>query len=108
MRVLFDHCTPYGIARFLVGHQVTAARRVGWAEFTNGKLLNVAEEAGFDVMVTVDQNIRYQQNLRGRRIALVVLGQGRWTLVRAVIETVVAAVNAATAGSYTEVPIPEI
>ncbi len=59
-------------------------------------------------MVTVDQNIRYQQNLRGRRIALVVQGRGRWTLVRPVIETVVAAVNAATAGSYTEVPIPEI
>jgi hypothetical protein len=74
----------------------------------DGKLLNAAEEAGFDVMVTGDQNIRYQQNLRGRRIALVVLGRGRWTLVRPVIETVVAAVNAATAGSYTEVPIPEI
>ena len=64
MRVLFDRCTPYGIARFLVGHEVTAARKVGWAEFTNGKLLNVAEEAGFEVMVTVYQNIRYQQNLR--------------------------------------------
>ncbi len=76
MRVLFDHCTPYGIARFLAGHEVTAARKVGWAEFANGKLLNAAEEAGFDVMVTVDQNIRYQQNLRGRRIALVVLGRG--------------------------------
>jgi len=58
--------------------------------------------------VTVYQNIRYQQNLRSQRIALVVLGRGRWTLVRPVIETVVAAVNAATAGSYTEVPIPEI
>lgn len=108
MRVLFDHCTPYGIARFLVGHEVAAARKLGWAELTNGKLLNAAEQAGFDVMVTVDQNIRYQQNLKGRKIGLVVLGRGRWTLVQPVIQTVVAAVDAATAGSYTEVPIPEI
>lgn len=108
MRVLFDHCTPCGVARFLVGHEVAAARKLGWAELTNGKLLSAAEEAGFDVMVTVDQNICYQQNLRSRKIALVVLGKGRWTLVLPVIETVVAAVNAATVGSYIEVPIPEI
>jgi hypothetical protein len=67
MRVLFDHCTPYGIARFLVGHEVAPVRKLGWAEFNNGKLLNEAEAAGFDVMVTVDQNIRYQQNLKGGR-----------------------------------------
>jgi hypothetical protein len=108
MRVLFDHCTPYGIARFLVGHEVSPARKLGWAELTNGKLLNAAEDAGFDVMVTVDQNIRYQQNISGRKIALVVLGRGRWALVQPVIETVVAAVNVAKPGSYTEVPIPEI
>jgi hypothetical protein len=108
MRVLFDHCTPYGIARFLVGHEVSPARKLGWAELTNGKLLNAAEAAGFDVMVTVDQNIRYQQNLKGRKIAVVVLGKGRWTLVEPVIETVIAAVNGATPGSYNEVPIPEL
>jgi hypothetical protein len=107
MRVLFDHCTPYGIARFLVGHEVSPARKLGWAELTNGKLLNAAEAAGFDVMVTVDQNIRYQQNLKGRKIALVVLGRGRWTLVLPVIERVIAAVNAAVPGSYTEVPVRE-
>jgi hypothetical protein len=80
---------------------------LGWAELTNGKLLNAAEAAGFDVMVTVDQNIRYQQNLKGRKIALVVLGRGRWTLVLPVIERVIAAVNAAVPGSYTEVPVRE-
>ncbi len=108
MRVLFDHCTPYGIAPFLVGHEVAPARKLGWAELTNGKLLNVAEEAGFDVMVTVDQNIRYQQNLKGRKIALVVLARGRWTLMRPpVLQAIVSAVNAATPGSYIEVPVPE-
>jgi predicted nuclease of predicted toxin-antitoxin system len=108
MRILFDHCTPHGIARFLVGHQVSSARKLGWAELTNGKLLNAAEEAGFDVIVTVDQNIRYQQNLKGRKIALVVLRRGRWRLVQPVISTVIAAVNEASPGTYTEVPIPEI
>ena len=81
---------------------------MGWAELTNGKLLNAAEKAGFDVMVTVDQNIRYQQNLRRRQIALVVLGRGRWTLVQPVIGRVIAAVDGAMPGSYTEVLIPEL
>jgi hypothetical protein len=65
MRVLFDHCTPYGIARFLVGHEVSPARKLGWAELTNGKLLNAAEEAGFDVMVTIDQTSGISKILRG-------------------------------------------
>jgi hypothetical protein len=107
MLVLFDHCTPQGIARYLAGHTVKAARRLGWAQLLNGDLLRAAEEAGFDVMVSADKNIRYQQNLRGRKIALVVLSRSRWSLVEPVVKEVVAAVNAATVGSYVEVIIPE-
>lgn len=73
---------------------------------TNGELLNAAEQAEFDVLLTTDKNLRYQQNLDGRRIAIVVLGKGRWRLIRPVIESVVDAVNAAQPGSYTEVDIP--
>jgi hypothetical protein len=69
-------------------------------------LLSVAERAGFDVLVTADKNIRYQQNLEGRKIALVVLGQGRWGPVRRALAEIAAAVNAATPGSYAEVEIP--
>src|SRR3954447_15159619 len=61
---------------------------------------------GFDVLLTTDKNIRYQQNLSERRIAIVVLGKGRWRLIRSVLHQIVAAVEAATPGSYTEVDIP--
>jgi hypothetical protein len=69
-------------------------------------LLTAAETAGFDVLLTTDKNIRYQQNLTYRKIAIVVLGKGRWRLIKPMLAEVTAAVNAATAGSYTEVDIP--
>ena len=72
----------------------------------NGELLRAAEDAAFDVLVTSDKGIKYQQNLTGRSIALVVLSQGRWGPVRQRLEAIAAAVDAATAGSYTEVELP--
>jgi hypothetical protein len=72
----------------------------------NGELLTAAESAGFEVLVTTDKNIRYQQNLAGRRIAIVVLGKARWRLIRPMLAEVVAAVNSVKPGSYTEVDIP--
>jgi len=85
---------------------VTEARARGWEKLENGELLNEAEAAGFEVLVTTDKNLRYQQNLKGRKIAIVVLGQGRWTLIKPHVAQVVAAVNAATPASYTEVAMP--
>ncbi len=72
----------------------------------NGDLLKAAEDAAFDVFITSDKNIRYQQNLTNRRLAVVVLSQGRWRLVRQRLETIAAAVDAATPGSYSQVEIP--
>jgi hypothetical protein len=106
MHILFDHVTPRGIARFLTGHTVTRARERGWETLTNGALLAEAERNGFDVFVTGDKNIRYQQNLVGRRIAIVVLSTPQWPLVRLHAEKIVAAVNAAIPGGYVEVEIP--
>jgi hypothetical protein len=71
MLILFDHMTPAGIARFLSGHTVTKAKDRGWDRLGNGDLLTAAEDAGFDVLVTADKNTRHQQNVEGRRIALV-------------------------------------
>jgi hypothetical protein len=85
---------------------VTEARARGWDELENGDLLVEAEAAGFDVLLTTDKNLRYQQNLVGRKIAVVVLGKGRWTLIQPYVAQVVAAVNAATPGSFAEVEIP--
>jgi predicted nuclease of predicted toxin-antitoxin system len=107
MLVLFDNGTPRTLARYLIdNHTVTEARARGWAELENGQLLNEAEAAGFEVLVTTDKNLSYQQTLAGRKIAVVVLGQGRWTLIQPHIAEVVAAVNAATPGSFAEIEIP--
>jgi hypothetical protein len=88
MLILFDHVTPRGIARFLPGHPVTKAKERGWDTLTNGDLLAAAERAGFDVLLTADKNMRYQQNLTGRRIALVVLSTPQWPLVRLHMERI--------------------
>lgn len=106
MRILFDHSTPYGLARHLEGHAVSTAEECGWDRLTNGDLLATAEKVGFDLLLTVDKNMRYQQNLSGRKISLVVLGNSPWPVVRLHIGDIVAAVNSATAGSFEEVEIP--
>lgn len=106
MLILFDHVTPRGIARFLPGHTITRARQRGWDKLSNGDLLAEAERAGFDVFLTADKNIQYQQNLEGRKIAVVVLSTPQWPMVRLHTAEIAAAINAATPGSYVEVPIP--
>jgi hypothetical protein len=104
--ILFDNNTPRGLARALVGHTVAEARDRDWATLKNGELLLIAEQAGFDVLVTGDKNIRYQQNLQGRTISIAVLTQLRWSLVRKRLTEIATAVNGATSGSFTEVDIP--
>ena len=106
MLILFDHGTPRSIARWLQGHTVVEAIARGWDRLANGALLRVAEEAGFDVLLSTDKNIQHQQNLKGRRIAIVVLGNPQRPAVHRHIDRVIAAVNAATPGSYVEVEIP--
>lgn len=106
MRILFDNSVPRGLARFLRGHSVEEARACGWEELANGDLIDAAEQAGFALMVTADKNIRYQQNLNDRRIALVVLEHSQWPMVRLIGEKIAAAINAAEPGSYVEVDVP--
>jgi hypothetical protein len=106
MRVLFDHGTPSGIVAALSAHEVTEARELGLDRVSNGALLRAAEDAGFDLLLTTDKRIRYQQNLTGRRIAILVLGNSTWRIVRLYLGRIVLAVNQATPGSYAEVDIP--
>ncbi len=106
MKILFDNGTPNTIARSLIGHEVTFARQIGWAELENGELIQRAEEAGYELLLSTDKNIRYQQNLTGRKIALIVLGNSQWPMVRLHLDRIVAAVNACMRGSYEEVEIP--
>ena len=105
MRVLLDHGVPAPLIAFLGGHEVTKAKDAGWDRLTNGELLAVAEAARFDVFVTTDKNLRYQQSLEGRRIAVVILGKQQWPDVRPCVERVVMAVNSVVAGGFVEVEI---
>jgi len=106
MRILLDHGTPGPLIPFLTGHSVTKAKDAGWDRLANGELLKAAEEAGFDVLITTDKNMVTQQNLKGRAISIVALGNSQWRIVQRHVRKVASAVNAATPGSYAEVEIP--
>ena len=106
MRILFDHGTPAPLASFLKGHTVEKSKELGWDTLSNWDLLRVAEQAGFDVFVTTDKNLRYQQNLKGRRLAILVLGNAAWPVVRRHVNRVVTAVDFAAPGTYVEIEIP--
>ena len=106
MLILFDKGTPAPLRYSLEGHIVIEASERGWDRSGNGELLAAAESAGFEVLVTTDKNMRFQQNLPDRKIAFVVSGNSQWPVLRRYVERVVAAVNAATPGSYAEVDIP--
>ena len=106
MRILFDHGTPAPLIPFLAGHTVTKAKDAGWDRLVNGELLKAAEGAGFDLLLTTDKNMASQQNLTGRNIAILVLGNSQWRIVQRYVRKVAAAVNAAAPGNYYEVDIP--
>lgn len=106
MKILFDQGTPRSIARSPPGHEVIRAAQLGWQSISNGELILRAEEVSFDILLSTDQNIRYQQNLKDRKSAIKVLTDQQWPNVRLHIETIAAAVNDAKPGSYAEVEIP--
>ena len=107
MLILFDQGTPVGIRDSLHGHVVKTAQEQGWNRLLNGELLREAEEAGFDVLLTTDKNLIYQQNLTERKIAIVVLGRSRWSLIERVLDRVIAAVDAAKPGTYNLIEISD-
>ncbi len=97
---------PAALPRWLQGHTVVEAIARNWDTLSNGALLKAAEEAGFDLLHSTDKNIQYQQNLKCRRIAIVILGNPQRPAVERYIDRIIAAVNAATPGSFAEVDIP--
>jgi hypothetical protein len=105
--VLFDHGTPAPLRRELVGHEVTTAYERGWSALKNGELIAAAEAGNFEVLLTTDKNLRYQQNLTGRSLAIVVLWTTSWPKIQRSVPRVRAAVDQATKGSYTELDSDE-
>jgi hypothetical protein len=106
MRVLFDQGAPVPLRRTLGHHYVKTAREQGWSTLANGDLLRAAEQAGFEILVTTDKNIPYQQNLENHKVAIVILSRNKWSLVRLRLQEVVNAVDAAKPGCCTIVEIP--
>jgi hypothetical protein len=82
LRILFDQGVPKPLQPHLAGHEVQRVYQLGWAEEKNGDLLALAEAAGFQVLVTTDQNLKHQQNLFNWKLAVSILGRGNWPEIR--------------------------
>lgn len=107
MRILFDHGTPRGVSEALTRHTVVTAFDKGWDTLNNGALLKAAEDEGFDLLLTTDRRLQYQQNLKDRKIAIVVLtGTTKWSQVQLHLERIAACIDACTPSEYSEVQIP--
>jgi hypothetical protein len=105
MLILFDQGTPIGIRQCLLKHTIETTTERGWSTLLNGQLLRAAQEAGFNVLLTTDTNLPFQQNLEGRQIAVVILSKNKWSLIRRVLPQIAAAVAAAKPASWTIVEI---
>ena len=105
MKILFDANTPAPLARFLRGHEVVRSDELGWQGLENGALLDAAENAGFDLLLTCDQNVRYQQNFSSRKLSLVVLSSNHWPTLRRVAARIASTVDFVQTGQIVRVDV---
>jgi hypothetical protein len=105
MRILFDQGTPVPLRRYLTSYVVDTAFERGWSALHNGALLDAAEQVGYDLLMTTDQNLRYQQRLADRQLAIIVLLSTSWPRIQLRVDTIQAAVASIVAGGYQEIPI---
>ena len=106
MKIIFDHCTPWSLARHLKEHDVTSAKAKGWNKIKNGELLQLSVDAGYDVMITADQGIEYENNIAAHRIAVITLTSPRWPDVKKRIPEIKRALQNAKQGRAITVEIP--
>jgi len=106
MRILFDQGTPVPLRRSLSGHDVATAYELGWSTVTNGDLIRLAEQGGYELLITTDTNLRYQQNLKDRNLAILVLTTTSWPRIRQVTDRIVATIALIETGGYEELLIP--
>ena len=106
MRLLFDQGTPVPLRHHLPHHSIRTAFELGWSALKNGELLAHADAEGFEALVTTDRNLKYQQNLADRRIAIIVLSTTSWPRIQANVSLVSRAIDSAVPGGYSEVQIP--
>ncbi len=105
MKIVFDQGTPVPLRRHLAGHSVTTVHELGWSSLSNGILLDAAEQAGYELLITTDQNLRYQQSLTHRNLAILVLLSTSWPRISLRLDAIRTAVDQISAGDYREIPI---
>jgi hypothetical protein len=106
MRILFDQGTPAPLRRSLLGDDVATAYELGWSTVTNGDLIRLAEQEGYELLITTDTNLRYQQNLKDRNLAILVLTTTSWPRIRMVTDRIEATIALIETGGYEELLIP--
>lgn len=104
MKVLADECVPFKLVRLLTGHDFVTAQERGWGSFKNGQLLALAE-AEFDLFLTCDRNLQYQQNLKGRKIAILLLSTNHWPTLKQRVDLIQAALEKVKPGEFVTVEI---
>ena len=105
MKILFDQGTPAPLRQHLAGHSVDTAFERGWSNLRNGELLQRAEEEGYELLLTTDQNLPHQQNLAGKRLAVLVLLSTAWPYIQLRADDIQAAIDRSAPGEYLEIPI---
>lgn len=105
MRILFDQGTPAPLRQHLARHTIDTAFERGWSNWHNGALLDAVEQEGYDLLITTDQNLRYQQNLADRQLAIIVLLSTSWPRIQLRIDEILTAIESTAPGDYKEIPI---
>jgi len=104
VKILFDQGTPVPLRNFLEGNGVSTAYELGLSHLSNGDLINAAEQGGFEILITTDRNLRYQQNLSKRRISIFVLPTTSWPKLRLIAPDISKAILRTGSGVYVEYP----
>jgi len=105
MKILFDQGTPVPLRRYLVEHSVTTAYEEGWSNLSNGDLLQAAEAKGYQLLLTTDQNLHYQQNLSQLTMGIVVLCSTSWPKIRLRVDDIRETINTIAPGDYVEIKV---
>ena len=105
MKILFDQGTPLPLRRSLTGHTVDIPSRKGWSRLRNGNLLDVAEQESYQVLITMDRSLRYQQNLAHRSVSIIVLMKASWPRIRRHVQEIANVVNSIEPGQVMEIEI---
>jgi hypothetical protein len=108
VKILFDTNTPAPLAQFLRGHEVIRTGELGWQGLANGELLDAAEQRGFDVLVTCDKNIPYQQNFKERKLAVVILPTNHWPILRPVAARIATSVDFVQRGQVVRLDVAKL